>query len=95
VTATGPTPTLWDVSDPARPTEVATLRSDNGRTITAVTFSPDGGSFATTSADGAVHVWDATVGQVERRVCAIAHPRITAEQWQRYLPGVPYRPPCP
>ncbi len=95
VTATGPTPTLWDVSDPRRPAEVATLRSDNGRTITAVAFSPDGTAFATTSADGAVHVWDATVGQVERRVCAIAHPRVTVEQWQRYLPGVPYRPPCP
>ncbi|WP_459716908.1 nSTAND1 domain-containing NTPase [Actinophytocola sp. KF-1] len=95
VTATGPAPRLWDVSNPRSPAEVATLRSDNGRTITAVAFSPDGGSFATTSADGAVHVWAATVGQVERRVCAIAHPRITAEQWERYLPGVPYRPPCP
>ena len=95
VTASGPAPRLWDVSNPRRPAEVATLHSDNGRTITAVAFSPDGGSFATTSADGAVHVWDATVGQVERRVCAIAHPRITAEQWERYLPGVAYRPPCP
>jgi WD40 repeat protein len=95
VTATGPAPRLWDVADPRNPAEVATLRSDNGRTITAVAFSPDGGTFATTSADGAIHVWDATVGQVERRVCAIAHPRMTVEQWQRYLPGVPYRPVCP
>lgn len=95
VTSSGPTPRLWDVTEPRRPAEVATLRSDNGRTITAVAFSPDGGSFATTSADGAVHVWDATVGQVERRVCAIAHPRVSVEQWERYLPGVPFRPPCP
>ncbi|MFI7680707.1 hypothetical protein [Actinophytocola sp. NPDC049390] len=94
VTATGPAPRLWDVTNPRRPAEVATLHSDNGRTITAVAFSPEGGSFATTSADGAVHVWDATVGQVERRVCAVAHPRITVEQWEWYLPGVPFRPPC-
>jgi WD40 repeat protein len=94
VTANGPSPRLWDTSDLRRPVEVATLDSDNSRTVTAIAFNQDGSAFATTSEDGAVHVWEATTGQVERRVCALAYPRITAEQWERYLPGIPYQPPC-
>lgn len=95
VTAAGPAPRLWDVSDPRQPAEVATLSSDEGGPVTGIAFSPDGGSFATSGEDGALHVWDAAVGRVERRVCAIAHPRISVDEWHRHLPGVPYRPVCP
>ena len=37
----------------------------------------------------------ATLEHVERRVCAVAWPRLGAEQWERYLPEVPYEPVCP
>ncbi|MBB4904411.1 nSTAND1 domain-containing NTPase [Actinophytocola algeriensis] len=94
VTATGSTPKLWDVSDPRQPEEIATLHSAHSRTVAAVAFSPDGGAFAVTGTDGALHVWDVSVDLVERRVCAVAQPRITEDVWERYLPGVPYEPVC-
>lgn len=94
VTASGPAPRMWDVSDPSHPTEIATLSNDHGGGITAIAFSRDGRSFATTSA-GTLHIWDATVDEVERHVCAVVFPRIGRDEWHRYLPDVTYDPVCP
>ena len=94
VTASGPAPVLWDVSDPRRPTEIARLRSAHNETVAAVAFSPDSGAFAVTGTEGALHVWDVSVELVERRVCAVAQPRLDEETWERHLPGVPYQPVC-
>ncbi|MCG5217901.1 WD40 repeat domain-containing protein [Streptosporangium sp. KLBMP 9127] len=44
--------------------------------------------------DGVARIWDLDTGRVSRRICALAHPRITQAEWARHLPGVPYRPPC-
>ncbi|MFC4858106.1 hypothetical protein [Actinophytocola glycyrrhizae] len=95
VTATGPAPRLWDVSEPRRPEEIATLRGEHNRTVVAVAFSEDGRSFATAATDGSWHVWDVAVDGVERRVCAVVSPRLGADEWERYLPDVPYQPVCP
>jgi WD40 repeat protein len=92
VTASGSTTRLWDVSDPRRPEEIAAWQ--HNRTVAAVTFSPDGGAFAVTGTDGALRVWDVSVDVVERRVCAVAAPRLEEDVWERYLPDVPYQPVC-
>jgi WD40 repeat protein len=94
VTATGSTPELWDVTDPRRPSQLATLRSEQSQTVATVVFSPDGSAFAAAGADGALHVWDVSVDAVERRVCAVTQPRLGEDAWARYLPDVPYEPVC-
>lgn len=49
---------------------------------------------AVAGADGAVRLWDAA-DQAASWTCALATPGITLAEWNRYLPGIPYPPPCP
>ncbi|WP_158890521.1 hypothetical protein [Amycolatopsis anabasis] len=83
---------LWDVSDPRAPVPLGVFAGSVGPAINA-TFSPDGRLLAT-SVDFAPAVWDPDPDRVAARVCDLAHPRITPEEWSQYFPGVAYQPPC-
>src|SRR5262249_28043956 len=48
---------LWDVSDPGRPRELATLTGHTDTVFGAV-FAPDGRTLVTTGADRAARLWD-------------------------------------
>ena len=85
---------LWDVTDPAHITELATLSGHSNRVWT-VAFGADGHTVATASDDHLVILHDMDVERVATRVCATAYPRITQAQWDQYLGGIPYNPPCP
>ncbi|TCO53729.1 helix-turn-helix domain-containing protein [Actinocrispum wychmicini] len=85
---------LWDVGDPTRPTELATLTGHGGR-VSSVAFGPDGHTMATAGDDHLVIVRDTDVERVATRVCATAFPRLTRADWDQYLPGIGYAPPCP
>ncbi|MBL7517418.1 hypothetical protein I6A84_04600 [Frankia sp. CNm7] len=56
---------LWDLTDPARPVELATLRGATGA-VNDIAFTADGRVLATAETDGAVRLWD---------VADLAHPR--------------------
>ena len=79
---------LWDVHDPATPT-VLTGHAD---TVNVVAFA---GPTLLTAGDDTVRLWDTDVSRAISRICATAWPRLTPAEWDRYLPGVDYRPPCP
>ncbi|GAA0602741.1 hypothetical protein GCM10010174_18690 [Kutzneria viridogrisea] len=85
---------VWDVSDPRAPRLLETL---SGHTLAVATsmFSPDGHTVVSGSNDGTVRLWDTDVNEVEARICAVAYPRITPEEWARYLPDIDYRQLCP
>jgi WD40 repeat protein/energy-coupling factor transporter ATP-binding protein EcfA2 len=53
---------LIDISNSARPAELATLVRDESP-VTSAIFSPDGHTLATTSADGAIQLWDVATPQ--------------------------------
>jgi WD40 repeat protein len=79
---------LWNLHDGGTPT-VLTGHSD---TVNVVAFA---GSTLLTAGDDTVRSWDTDVTRTIAHICAIAWPRLSVEDWQRYLPGVDYQPPCP
>ncbi|HET9254518.1 MAG TPA: hypothetical protein VFO16_04865, partial [Pseudonocardiaceae bacterium] len=85
---------LWDLSDPRHPTALGTL-TGHANAVSAVAFSsPDGHTLATASADHTARLWETNVDSVTARICSIT-PAITKSEWDHYLSGLAYRPPCP
>lgn len=44
--------------------------------------------------DSAVNIWDVSASSLMGRLCASTGDAITTSQWNQYMPGQPYRPPC-
>jgi energy-coupling factor transporter ATP-binding protein EcfA2 len=83
---------LWEVSDPHHPHPLGTLTGHTNN-VESVAFSPDGRTLATGSYDITARLWDINVDRVIARICRIT-PTITKNEWDQYLPGLAYRPPC-
>jgi WD40 repeat protein/transcriptional regulator with XRE-family HTH domain len=94
--ATGGDRTLWawHVGGAGPPTLLLRLTSASDAVLSA-DFRPDGTWLAAGLADGAVRLWNLDAEQVARQVCATAGDPVTRAEWDRYVTGVPYRPPCP
>jgi WD40 repeat protein/energy-coupling factor transporter ATP-binding protein EcfA2 len=94
VTADGDTTvTLWDIANPAAPSRLASLTGPAG-TVFAAVFSPDDTGIAAGSQDGTTRLWRATPATAAAYVCATAGAPITPAEWEQYIPGLPYHPPC-
>jgi WD40 repeat protein len=93
---------LWDVTDLAHPQGPTTLiRPAAGSSgIGSITFSPNNHVLATSgtrlvASNQGVHLWDTDTSHVATRICELAWPIITPNEWNQYLPDIPYQPPCP
>ncbi|WP_433263069.1 helix-turn-helix domain-containing protein [Actinosynnema sp. CS-041913] len=83
---------LFDIADSSAPREVAAFSGHQGEAATAA-FAPDDRTLV--SAGGSViRFWETDAARVEAKICATAHPRLTAEDWRRYFQDVPFTPPC-
>ncbi|MFI2664733.1 WD40 repeat domain-containing protein [Micromonospora carbonacea] len=86
---------LWDVRRPERPVMVGALAfTDVSLGSSALGFTPTGDELVIMEGDGFVTFWDVDPERVATRICASIGDPITREQWKRYVPGLPYRPPC-
>jgi WD40 repeat protein len=83
----------WGVTHPARPDLVATLTGP-AHAVYSVAFAPGGASLAGGSADGTVRMWDTQVSAASAEVCASSGQPLTRTEWQIFLPGRRYAPPC-
>ncbi|MGW0026349.1 nSTAND1 domain-containing NTPase [Rhodococcus sp. NPDC003383] len=84
---------LWDVQDAEHPAAYAVL-SASGTRVNDATWAHDGEILAGGGPDRLVRLWTTDTEAATDRVCENAGSAITEDEWERYLPGVPYRNPC-
>lgn len=84
---------LWDVGDPARPVPYATL-GQAAAALFVAEFDPSGTTIAAGGSDRWVHRWLTDPAAARDRICATVGTPLTEDEWQVYLPGRPYDPPC-
>jgi WD40 repeat protein len=57
--------------------------------------SPDGAAAVAGTSEGAATIWDVDTGRWAATACRIAGRNLTRAEWDRHLPGEPYRRTCP
>jgi WD40 repeat protein len=93
---------LWDVSNPQAPARLASV--DDDQSLTAVVFSPDGHTLATTGAlsvrDGGGRLilrntgWNADLHHLYEWACAAAGRGLSEEEWHSAVPEIRYEKTC-
>ena len=86
---------LWDVSDLSNLTRHPLILEGHTAWVESLAFSPDGTTLVSGSADRTVLQWNIDVEALADAVCeAVGYEDLSEEDWQIYVPGVPYRTTC-
>ncbi|WP_194924735.1 nSTAND1 domain-containing NTPase [Catenulispora pinisilvae] len=84
---------LWDLTDPHHAVHLATLDGPASGAF-AVTFSPNGEVLAAGGVDHTAQLWDTSPSTAATWICSVVGEPITRAEWDQYVPGRPYAPPC-
>ncbi|HVT14686.1 MAG TPA: WD40 repeat domain-containing protein [Thermoanaerobaculia bacterium] len=82
---------VWDSGNG----ELHTVLRGHSARLNQAAWSPDGSRIATAGADGSVRVYYTRIRDLAAAACRRAVRELSAEEWTRYLTGVPRRPTCP
>ncbi|HEX6521804.1 MAG TPA: hypothetical protein VF070_17630 [Streptosporangiaceae bacterium] len=86
---------LWDLSAPGDPRLSAQWTQSNAGygDVAALGFSP-AGRVLVVETGNYINIWSTDPARIAGNLCDTIGDTITLEQWQRYVPGLPYQPPC-
>ena len=84
---------LWHVANSGVSLEAQWVRAETGERVQALGFSPVGQALAVEGNDD-INLWSTYLAQIVENLCASAGDTITPTQWEEYIPGLSYRPPC-
>jgi WD40 repeat protein len=88
---------LWDRADIHAPVTMGDFATPQGSTLIGLSLPVKGASdriAETVSGTDTFNTWDIDSNTLIGRVCASSGDPITTAQWNQYVPGQPYTPPC-
>lgn len=94
-----PSAQLWDVHDPSTPTQRSTITlpdpSSTGQSddVQSLGFGSSDQTVVISGQEN-LYLMDSDPGRLAGYLCSLSGNTITQSQWQQYLSGVPYQPPC-
>lgn len=86
---------FWDASSRI---PIGTPLTHYGETIESIAFSPDSHTLATSTlgTSNAVRLWKVpSLARIDSVLCAQVRRSLAPDEWQRYIPELPYRQICP
>lgn len=84
---------VWDITNPAAPSSVSAL-SAHGDSVNDMVYGPRGHHLTAAGNAEVLQVWLTDADAVAEDLCRFPAAQLTREEWDRYLPGTEYRPPC-
>ncbi|WP_053662778.1 AAA family ATPase [Streptomyces sp. MMG1121] len=85
---------LWDVTDPARAQALGQPLTGAYSAVESVAFNRDG-RLVSAGDDGVIRLWDLNAEHAAQWICSTTRNVLTPRQWHKYIPQLPYAPPCP
>lgn len=73
---------------------MAVLRA-SGTGLYSVSWSSDGGTLVAGGSDGIVRAWTVAADRATQAICAARGDGVTAQEWDRIVPDIPFTSPCP
>lgn len=88
-------PEVWDLTNPDTPVRQGFLPEGSISGVeSTLAFTPDGSALAVLRDGTGVDLWDTNPERIAASLCLTIGDPLTPQQWDRYLPGRPYQPPC-
>ncbi len=90
---------MWAVADPSKADLIGTLTAATGLAAAAgqpaaIAFSPTDNTLVAGGNNGRLTFWHYRPYQAVNRICSLSGTPISLTEWEQYVPGVPYNPPC-
>ncbi|MFF4893421.1 nSTAND1 domain-containing NTPase [Micromonospora chersina] len=84
---------LWNTSNPFHPSVTATLVVPE-KALYTIAFARDGHTLAAAGRTATVWLWNTDMAAGSDEVCTVTGDLLTPSEWARYVPSLPYQPPC-
>ena len=81
------------MANPANPVHTATITGPAGG-VFSVNLRPDGQELVAGGVNDTIQLWGTNPIQAASWLCSVAAAPIAESEWQQYLPGRPFGPPC-